>query len=281
MPITNRLTVDFEEWFHGLTSTGKNPGSWGRFDRRIEIGARFLLDAFAQRNIRATFFIVGAIADHNPEIVKEIADAGHEIALHGHQHGLVYHMNQEQFAADLAQNRDAVAQASGKAPVGYRAPCFSINSSTPWIFEEVARAGLLFDASVFPVKTPLYGLPDAPRKPHQVTTAAGPIHEYPMSVTAIRGKNFPYSGGFYFRALPYGLSRRIIKQANSNGESVVFYCHPWEFDPAHPKPPEVTLRERLSHYGFLTGARQKFIKLLDDFTWGPLGEGTVEQSNAS
>ena len=267
----NALTIDFEDWYHGLTSTSTKHHEWCRYERRIEDAAQWLLAELAKRSLKATFFILGVVAREYPGMVRAVADAGHEIGLHGDMHRLVRCMDREEFRRDLMLNKAAVDAAAGRAATCFRAPCFSVSKATPWLWAELGRAEIALDSSLFPVRTPLYGQPSAPRFPFAVPTPHGTVAEVPMSTLRIAGINFPFSGGFYFRALPYALVKASVRSLNAAGHPVVFYFHPWEFDPDHPRPPQLTMRERFSHYSGLAGVRRKFLRLLDDFRPGPLG----------
>ncbi|MGA2731146.1 MAG: polysaccharide deacetylase family protein [Syntrophobacteraceae bacterium] len=266
----NFLTIDFEDWYQGLTSTSTAPYKWDAYEKRLEIGANWLLDALDIHGAKATFFIVGQVAREYPHLVRHIAEKGHSLALHGDRHQRICRMSREKFREDLRNNLEAIQNACGVSASGYRAPCFSITKQTTWFWEELAVHGLNFDSSVFPIRNPLYGSADAPRMPHIISTAHGPVKEFPMSTIRLLGVNLPFSGGFYFRALPYPLVRKLTLNLNREGIAVIFYFHPWEFDPDHPISPTTTLRERLSHYGWLRGTKSKFLKLLEDFKFVPM-----------
>jgi len=267
----NYLTIDFEEWYQGLTSTSTRILDWNSFEKRIQVASSWLLKTLGEAKVKATFFIVGKVARENPEIVRKIFEEQHEIGLHGYYHQNISTMNREEFRKDLAENIIFIEQACGKRPVGFRAPYFSFGEKTNWAWEVLAQLGILYDSSIFPVSTPLYGMPKAKREPHEVSTKYGTVWEFPMTTVRMAGVNLPFSGGFYFRTLPYVLVRGLTSHLNSSGRPVIFYFHPWEFDPDHPRPESVTLRERLSHYGGLRGARKKFERLLGDFDFAPLG----------
>ncbi len=268
--IPNYLTIDFEDWYQGLTSTSTNLDKWDDYEKRLEIGAGWLLATLEAHAAKATFFIVGQVAREHPHLVCRIVEKGHRLALHGNKHQLIYKMTREEFREDLRNNLEAIKNACGVLPSGYRAPCFSITKQTTWFWEELAAYGLNFDSSVFPISNPLYGLADAPRMPHIISTVSGPVQEFPVSTVRLLGVNLPFSGGFYFRALPYRLIKELTLNLNKDGTPVVFYFHPWEFDPDQPVSPTTTLRERLSHYGRLRATRPKFLKLLKDFKFVPL-----------
>ena len=267
----NLLTIDFEEWYQGLTSTSVQSERWSTFESRIEQQAELLLDMLDRHAVTATFFVVGEIARTHPGILREIARRGHEIGLHGDMHRRVDAMTKAEFAADLARNFDAVAHATGTGIAGYRAAYASLGRDTEWFFACLAAQGLDYDSSVFPVRTPLYGLPGATPTPSLIETAPASLVEIPISTATIAGKRVPFSGGFWFRQLPYAVVRRITQAKNAAGEPVIFYFHPWEFDPSHPRPDCTTAREHLSHYSRLRGAREKFCRLLGDFGFEPMG----------
>ena len=267
----NYLTIDFEEWYQGLTSTSIRIQDWDSFEKRIEVGSTWLLKTLAKAGAKATFFIVGSVAEDRPDIVRKISKEKHEIGAHGCYHQRISTMNLQEFRKDLKKNIILIQKACGQQPVGFRAPCFSFNDQTGWVWEVMAEFGIRFDSSIFPIINPLYGTPIAKREPHEILSTNGTIWEFPMSTIRLAGVNFPFSGGFYFRVLPYFLIRNITQHFNSKDKPVIFYFHPWEFDPDHPKPKSVTWRERLSHYGGLRGTRKKFERLLRDFSFCPLG----------
>ena len=271
MGSANHLTIDFEDWYHGLTSTAVMRPDWGNFESRIVRNTTWLLHVLLEARVRATFFILGQVAAEHPELVADISQAGHEIGVHGCYHQMVSTMAREDFRRDLWENIKLVERACGQRPIGFRAPYFSLPQRGEWVWEVLAEAGLRYDSSVFPIKTPLYGLPKARRQPHSIRTVYGPVREFPISTLRVMGINLPFSGGFYFRMWPYRCVRAITRNLNAGGQSVLFYFQPWEFDPDHPRPRSVTWRERLSHYGGLRGARKKFRRLLADFQFTLLG----------
>ncbi|MEW6139813.1 MAG: polysaccharide deacetylase family protein [Thermodesulfobacteriota bacterium] len=272
--MSNYLTIDLEDWYQGLTHTSLLVDQWNRYEKRIRKGCDWLLETLDRNGIRATFFVVGVVAEEHPQLIREICLLGHEVGLHGYCHRLVENMGRKAFSQDLERNAKVVADVIGVQPRGYRAPCFSVRENLGWFWEELAGAGIIYDSSIFPIRTPLYGDAGARRTPYVVTTNQGLVHEFPISTVRLMSVNLPFSGGFYFRALPYAIVRRITRRLNLAGEQVIFYFHPWEFDPDHPVPPATTLRERVSHYGRLRTAREKFLSLLRDVSFQPLGQGS-------
>lgn len=266
----NALTIDFEEWFQGLTSTSTKPHSGRTFESRIELPARWLLATLEETQTLATFFVLGQVARDHPSLVREVARAGHEIGLHGDLHRRVDRMSREEFSSSLRRGISAIEHACGRPPTSYRAPYFSLGREQPWFWQELTDHQIYLDSSVFPGRGLLVGVPGAPRDPYTICLKGATVQEFPLSTVRILGQNLPFSGGFYFRLYPYALIRWWTRRLNAAGRSVIFYFHPWELDPGHPRPPEVTLRERLSHYTRLQGVRCKLVRLLRDHLLCPL-----------
>lgn len=267
--IPNAFTVDLEDWFQGLTSTNPQVDRWPEFESRVVPATLQLLDLLHEYGVRATFFVLGYVADVHPGLVRQVRDAGHEIASHGYHHRFVYDMSPDEFTADLAQANRAIERAAGVHPTGFRAPYFSVNASTPWVFERVGAAGLDYDASVFPTRNMIYGYPGAPRFPYLVQDAG--IMEYPASTIEVAKLPLPVSGGFYMRVLPFAFVRRALRRLNVNGQPAVMYVHPWELD-VDQAYPHVTARERITHYHGRRGLESKLRKLFSEFRFTSLGE---------
>jgi len=274
--VTNYMTIDFEEWYHGLTSTSTRHADWPTYEDRIEVGHRFLLETFSEFGIKATYFTVGELARNNPEIVKELFEDGHHLGLHSDMHNRIDVMTPAEFKENLSKNISAIEAVTGEMPVGFRCPFFSINSKAGWFWEELAAQGVTYDSSLFPIKTPLYGDPSASRVAYIQETNSGPVIEHPMpTIRPLDVVDLPYAGGFYFRFLPYFMLKFLTRRANKKGKSVIYYFHPWEFDPGQPKPEFRTFREKISHYWGLGWSRRKFRKLCRDFKFAPLAEAPV------
>ena len=199
------FTVDVEEWFQGIEL---NPSDWPS-DSRLHTGLDPLMELLEScGGVKATFFVLGAVAERFPEVVAEIARAGHEVGCHGHQHEFVYRQSPEEFRSDLQRARDALGNATGDAPIGYRAPYFSINSDSLWALDILSEEGFVYDNSIFPVKNDRYGIPDAPRTPFDVPTTSGTLVEIPLTPLRIGGVNLPFSGARIF-ASSRGRSREL------------------------------------------------------------------------
>ena len=274
----NALTVDLEDWYQGLTSTGQRVDRWPVYEDRVVESSQKLLDILDEAGVKATFFVLGYVADQFPALVRRVADAGHEIGLHSYHHRPVHRLTPDQFRADLVRGREAVEQASGRQVIGYRAPMFSINRSALWALEVLTEMGFRYDSSVFPTRNMLYGFPDAPRFPYH-PLGNSPFVEFPLSTVHMLGINWPVAGGFYLRLLPYPLFKRGLQRINREGKPAVIYLHPWELDADQPYP-NPTLRERFTHYHNLRRTAAKLTALLRDFRFGPLAsllDGAVLQ----
>jgi polysaccharide deacetylase family protein (PEP-CTERM system associated) len=264
----NALTIDLEDWYQGLTSTAHQVERWPEFEDRVVESTERVLALFSRARVQATFFVLGYVADEFPDLVRRVAEAGHEIALHGYHHRKVSRLTPEQFRADVLRGREAVERACGWQAIGYRAPMFSIDGSTPWALSTLRDLGFRYDSSFFPTRNMLYGFPSAPRFPHRPFGGAGFV-EFPLSTIRLLGVNWPVAGGFYFRLLPYRLFRWAWRRLNREGHPAILYLHPWELDPDHPRP-HPTARERLTHYGNLKRTEAKLAALLREFRFGPL-----------
>jgi polysaccharide deacetylase family protein (PEP-CTERM system associated) len=221
-----------------------------------------LLDRF---KVKATFFVLGWIAEHYPEIVSNIHSGGHEIASHGYGHKLLYHQTEEQFEADLLLAEKFILKACGVKPIGYRAPSWSVTRELDWFHQVLGRNGYIYDSSIFPIKTFLYGIPDAPRFPFIINASNNSIIEFPSSTYHCLGRNVPFSGGFYFRALPYWLIKRFYQATNDKGHPVVFYIHPFDFDTEEPRIHGLRKRDQWIQYFGRKHSQMKLIQLLQDF----------------
>lgn len=269
------FTVDLEEWFQGLTSTNRDVARWPLLESRVVAVTRQLLGILASRRVTATFFVLGHVADHHPALIEEIAAAGHELGIHGYFHRFVNRMTPAEFDAELARSLEALERITGELPAGHRAPYFSINASTPWAFDCLARAGLRYDSSIFPVRSLLYGDPTAPRLPYRVP--GHDLWEVPATTLRWGGQNWPVGGGFYLRILPYAVTRWALRRLQAAGEPIVVYHHPWELDTGQ-RYDAVTARERVTHYAGRRGLADKLQRLLRDFTFGPMRDLVAAQA---
>ncbi len=263
---THALTVDLEEWFHGIELPQEK---WPETSR-LRFGLDALLKVLDDHRVKATFFVLGAVAERFPEIVKELVEEGHEIASHGYAHQFVYKQTRQEFADDLRRARDTLADA-GAEPLGYRAPYFSITKEALWALDVVRELGFRYDSSIFPVRNYRYGIPDASPEPHEVATPAGPLREIPLTPLRIGSFSLPFSGGAYLRILPWAVQSAAWSIATRRDARVVAYLHPWELDPDHPRI-ELPRRIALTHYARLQVTEPRLRRLLKTYRFGRLDE---------
>ncbi len=272
--MVNALTVDVEDYFHVQAFADVIlPNQWSQYPLRVENNTRRLLEMFGRRGIRATFFVLGWVAEHCPALVREIALAGHEIGCHGYNHQMIGRADKKVFREDVARAKALLEDLSGVSVRCYRAPSYSVTSRTLWALDVLQDAGFEYDSSIFPVVHDQYGIPDAPRFPHYRSLGDGRrILEFPPSTLAIYGANLPISGGGYFRLLPYGLTAWALHRINEKeAQPAMFYLHPWEIDPAQPRI-AASWRSRFRHYQNLHSTEEKLARLLEEFSWAPLTE---------
>ena len=268
----NAMTIDVEDYYQ-VAAFGKivAPSDWDNYESRVVANTQRFLELLASRNIKATFFVLGYEAEWHPELVREIADAGHEIGSHGYAHQLAYTQSEVEFRDDVARSRKLLQDLSGQDVISYRAPSFSIGRRTPWGHRVLVEEGYRCDSSVFPVRHDLYGDPDAPVGIHNIETESGPILEFPPTVVRLFGRNVPTGGGGYFRIFPWWLTRRMLTQINKT-RPFVFYIHPWEIDPDQPRFDNASLKSRFRHYTNLHKTADRFTRLLDIFRFTTLRE---------
>ena len=285
MSITNYLTIDVEDYFH--VSAFENispPDTWGARECRVEGNTDLILDILDEYDTRATFFILGWVAERYPHLTKSIAARGHEVACHGYLHQRVALMERAEYRQDIRRAKALLEDQGGQAVNGYRAPSYSITRQTCWAFDELIDAGFSYDSSIFPMRHDFYGIPDWPRfagyamKNGDNWVAADnaeaddrAIREIPITTLNLMGKNLPVAGGGYFRLLPYQLTRWGLKRINEKEKQpFVFYLHPWEFDPRQPRMAGAKLKSRFRHYLNLDRTEARFRALLRDFKFGPI-----------
>jgi polysaccharide deacetylase family protein (PEP-CTERM system associated) len=269
----NALTVDLEEYFQVSNFERViDRREWVRLPSRVEASTRRLLDLFERSGARATFFALGWIAERHPQLVREIARRGHELACHGHEHDLVYDMGPERFETDLQRARRAIEDASGMPVRGYRAPSYSITRRSLWALEILARNGFSFDSSIFPIRHPRYGIPEFARQPLRLELESGAtIREFPLTTWKLGPVSLPLAGGAYLRFLPAPLFRLGVKRLARAESATVLYVHPWEIDPDQPRQP-VAWPVRINHYHNLGRTEARLTRLLEQHTFRPMGE---------
>jgi polysaccharide deacetylase family protein (PEP-CTERM system associated) len=271
----NAFSVDVEDYYQvGAFARMISPNDWDSWESRVVANTRTILDILrsASKPVTGTFFVLGWIAERFPELVREIAGHGHEIASHGFMHQLVYEMTETEFRNDIRRTRMLLQEQSGQPVIGYRAPSFSIVKRTPWAHRILVEEGYRYDSSVFPIHHDLHGNADAPLEIHDITTESGVIREFPPAVVRWFGQNLPTGGGGYFRFFPYGVTSRWLRSINRLGRPFVFYLHPWEIDPTQPRIPNAPLKSRFRHYLNLHRTESRLKQLLHDFNFVPIRE---------
>jgi len=268
----NALTVDVEDWFHILEVEGPPMETWPALPARVEASTERLLDVLSGRAVRATFFVLGWIAERHPQLVRRIADAGHEIATHGHSHALVHRMTPEEFRRDLRSSLRVLEPLYGRKILGHRAAGFSLTRESLWAFDVMADEGLLYDASVCPAPHGHGGFPGFPLHSHPRTLAGGRVlWEFPVSCLQLGPWRLPFSGGGYLRLLPYPLIAGQIRRFNRAGHPAIVYLHPREVDPSHPRL-KMPLVRRLKSYVNLSTTLPKLQRLLTHFRFKALDQ---------
>ncbi|MEM3365464.1 MAG: polysaccharide deacetylase family protein [Candidatus Methanomethyliaceae archaeon] len=234
----NILSIDVEELFHTeYARDSKIKSTCFRTPNNIN-GILQLLDEF---DLKATFFVVGEVAERFPGVIKEIDNGGHEVAFHSYDHRSLSKKNSSKLRSEIEDFNKLLMSVTGNRCIGFRAPSFSLNNKTIWALEVLEKSGMLYDSSVFPIRTPLYGVFDAPVKPYKpsnrdltVENLNGKLWEFPLTVYSFLGFRIPAAGGFYLRSFP-SIVRQAVRKMNSLGLPAVIYIHNWELDPDTPK----------------------------------------------
>lgn len=267
---SNAFTVDVEEWFHICGVDGAlSPALWDSLPSRVAETTRRLLDELDRAGVRATFFILGWVAERHPTLVAEVVAAGHEIGSHGHSHARAYELGASGFADDVRRSTDALRVAGVRQVRAFRAPEWSINDRSMWALDELVRQGFTVDASMAPVR--IVGSVGYPRRPHVRTTGSGSIVEFPPFVVQRFGHVFPLGWGWCLRMSSPRSVLHMVEAANRAGSPAVFMVHPWELD---PYPPRVALpvRLRFAHYFRLGGFRNRLAAVLRGGDFGAIGD---------
>lgn len=269
---TNALTVDVEEFFQVAAFERTIPrGAWDTTESRVELSTGRVLDIFATHGARATFFVLGWVAERHPALVRRIVAEGHEVASHGYDHTRVHNFTPAQFREDVVRTRRILEDITGVAIRGYRAPSYSINAKNLWALDVLAETGHVYSSSIYPIRHDLYGMPEAPRFPFRLRPDA--ILEIPVTTVRVGGRNYPCGGGGYFRLLPYPAFRWALRRVNAeDGQPGLFYFHPWEVDPEQPRVKDAPLKSRFRHYLNLDTMQARLARLLGDFRWGRMDE---------
>ena len=255
----NILTFDIEDWYNH--DDYSRDFAWEKHEVRIYEGTEKILTALDERGLKGTFFCVGWIAEHHPKVIQWIAERGHHIGCHSYQHELATRFTREQFKEDTYKAKCLIEDAAGQEVDAFRVPSFSITKDNLWAFDVLAELGFKYDSSVFPSRHEFGGLPDFPSRPHIIKTEHGDLKEFPISLGRFLGREIIFSGGGYFRVMPYWLLRKMTTQS----DYVLSYFHPSDFDPDQPKMPQLPKMRQFKNRVALKGAYAKFQRYISDF----------------
>jgi len=265
MKVKNFLTIDVEDYFQvGNFQKVIKYSDWDNYESRVVGNTDEILSVLDSKRVKATFFILGWIAERFPEIVKRIHNQGHEVASHGYSHKLIYMQGPQNFREDIKKSKAILEDIIGELILGYRAPCYSITKKSVWALNILMEEGFKYDSSLFPIRHDKGGLLEAKRYPYKIYNHEKCLQEMPLSTFRLLNQNIPFSGGGYFRLLPYSLIKGVVNDINKQGHPVVFYIHPWELDPEQPKI-KAGFLNNFRHYVNIPKTKDKISKLLDDF----------------
>lgn len=264
---TNALTVDVEDYFQvSAFEQHVRRTEWANFECRLLANTDRILELFDEADAKATFFFLGWVAENFPQLLRKVADQGHEIASHGYSHIRVTNQNAAEFREDVIRTKKLLEDVSGKAVIGYRAASYSINASNLWAHPILAETGHLYSSSIYPIRHDLYGLREAPRFAFRID--GGDLIELPVTTFEMAGFRFPCGGGGYFRLLPYRVSHWAMSRVNERDKRpAIFYFHPWEIDPDQPRLEGLRFKTKFRHYINLARVERRLKRLLQDFNW--------------
>ena len=263
----NALTIDVEDYFQvgALASTIRSE-DWESWPSRVERNTNRLLELFEKHEAKATFFVLGWVAERFPGLVPQIAEAGHEVASHGYSHQLVYRQTPEVFREETFRSKALLEDQLGQPITGYRAASYSITPKSRWALDILVELGFSWDSSLFPIRHDVYGMPNIPTVPYRLQADnGGTLVEFPLTTYQIAGQRIPVAGGGYFRLFPYRLTEFCLERVNRKGEPFIFYLHPWEIDPGQPRVPGLPLKSRFRHYNNLNRCEDRLERLLVKF----------------
>jgi polysaccharide deacetylase family protein (PEP-CTERM system associated) len=270
MSFLNGISFDVEDWFQVENLKGVvSRDDWESCELRVVQNTTRILELLERYQTRATFFVLGWVAERCPTLVKEIAERGHEIASHGYGHELIYKQTPEAFYADIRRSKEILESITGKPIYGYRAPSFSITPQSEWALDVLKNAGFLYDSSIFPTSFHnRYGWNGAASSPFSFKNG---LMELPLSTYRFCGANFPVGGGGYFRLLPYFFFQFLSRSLNNQGKGVIFYLHPWELDSQQPRM-KIRFSYRIRHYINLEKTEGRLEKLLKSLPFTSLAD---------
>ena len=279
MTITNAISIDVEDYFQvSAFEHTIDRKDWDQLEHRVSANVTQIIQLLKSADVKATFFVLGWVAERYPEIVKSIIEHGHELASHGYGHQRVSDLSRVEFKQDLIQAKGILENLSGVEIKGYRAPSYSIGKDNIWALEVLAETGHQYSSSIYPIQHDHYGYPDAPRFAFKDTNTG--LIEIPISTMKFMNRLFPAGGGGFFRFYPYQITRKIIQRVNKlDNQPTIFYFHPWEIDPGQPRQDNAPLKSRFRHYLNLHKTEDRLTSLLQDFTWGRVDEVFIDNSD--
>lgn len=258
----NFLSIDLEDWY--TSAYLRHYVETKDVNSRIDYTTSLILEAFDKNNVKATFFVLGSIAKKHPKLIKEISSKGHEIASHGYSHTPLWDLNSKNFLEEIKKTNNVLGDLTGLKPIGFRAPYASLNQSTSWALDILINEGFLYDSSIFPMKTPLYGVKDAPTNVYNISSKNISVHdsnsqliEIPFSVYKKGILKIPCTGGIYGRFIPAYFFLMLLKKIEKN-RPINFYFHPWEIDPTLPKLKVPIYNQIVSYYN-----TKNYLKLIN------------------
>ena len=275
----NALSIDVEDYYHvGAFELVIRPEDWDRYESRVERNTLRILDLLDTHKTKATFFVLGWVAERYPHLVGAIQGGGHEVASHGYAHQRIYTQTPDQFRAETRRSKRILEDATGQPIIGYRAANYSITKESLWALEILQEEGFGYDSSIFPIHHDRYGIPSYSRFCHVIQTHNGSgLVEFPPSTLRLSGINIPVAGGGYFRIFPYALTRWSVSYLNEKAhQPALVYFHPWEIDPAQPRIHAKAL-SKFRQYFNLEKTEGRLIRLLKEFSFGTVSRVLKEQ----
>ncbi len=268
----NAFSVDVEDWYQVSDFEATVAfATWDRFESRVVRNTERLLDLLAEYKVTATFFVLTWNAERYPDLVRQISNAGHEVASHGYRHRLIFEQTPEEFRADVSRSKTVLEDIIGQEVLGYRAPAFSVTQASLWALDILLECGFRYDSSIFPIWDRLYGIPNARRFPFTIrANGERKLVEFPMTTMRALHRNWPLGGGAYLRLLPYGYLKWGMRRVNRERQPALVYVHPWEVDPDQPRISTNGKRGFTTHYMNLRRTETKLRRLLRDFSFAPV-----------
>lgn len=277
--MVNALTVDVEDYYQvSAFESIVDRSEWDRYESRVEKNTQHILDILESFQVKATFFVLGWVAERHPKLVQAIHEMGHEVASHGYSHRRIYTQTPEVFRKETKQSKQILEDLIGEEVIGYRAASYSITNKSLWALDILIEEGFSYDSSIFPVWHDLYGIPNSNRFPYMIKRDAGSIQEYPLSTIKLFGLTAPFGGGGYLRLFPPFVTKWAMRRMNQHENQMsIVYLHPWEVDPDQPRF-KANTRSKFRHYVNLSKMESTLKSLLQDFQFAPMRELNSRQN---